>query len=65
MSNAGRIMWVPRIIIEQIEDLKENKIVKKNSEAFKKIAENARVGFEAEHIIHLDFAPRRRKGGIF
>jgi hypothetical protein len=54
-------MWVPRIIIEQIEDLKENKIVKKNSEAFKKIAENARVGIEAEHIIHLDFAPRRRK----
>lgn len=58
--------YVPKVILEELEDVKREKGMIGDSEAFRKIAGYSQVGREAERLMKLQFSrkPRGRpKGG--
>jgi hypothetical protein len=73
---TGRKIYVPKIILMELEDLKTEHNIPKNSTAFKEIAKYSQAGREAERIIKFNFkhkwlnyssmmgSKKRRKNGI-
>ena len=65
----GRMKYVPRIIIDELEDVKMEKGLASDSDAFRVIAEASQVGRETERLMSFDFRhkprgrPKRR--GLF
>ena len=55
MTLPGLIMYVPHCLRDEVEDLKAEKKIKKNSEAMRAIVKYSQIGREAERIIKLDF----------
>jgi hypothetical protein len=49
-NKRGKIKYVPISIINQVECIKRTENIKKDCDAFSKLAEHARVGQEVERI---------------
>ena len=54
------VIRVPRIVIEEIENIKAEEEVQSNQEAFNKLVKYSQVGREARRIARLDFRWRPR-----
>lgn len=67
--NRGRRIYVPKNIIDELEDVKVEKGIQSNHEAFNVIAQASQVGRETERLMKMDFKhkPRGRpkKKGFF
>ncbi len=63
MSKKGRVIYCPRRLLDEIENVKTNYNYDKNSDALKKIAEFVPVGTEIDKAIQGTglFNRRRRK----
>lgn len=51
----GKVKYLPSRMLLEIDDLKKEKKISKDSDAFKMLVKYARVGREAERIYRLDF----------
>jgi len=51
----ARVMWMPKIVIEELEDLKKEEQVARNQDAFRLMVKYTRVGREFNRIKHLNF----------
>jgi len=59
ISRKGKIMYVPPVVLTELNDImRENKVPNK-ADAFKEMTKYARVGRETERLMRLDF----RKAG--
>jgi len=72
MGKRGRNMYVPSIVIDEIEDIKIEEDIGAGAEAFRKLAKHARIGRELDRIRKLDFRHRplvdnekKKKRGLF
>ena len=65
----GRMKYIPAVIIEELEDLKLEKGLLNDSDAFREIANYSQVGRETERLMTFKFKhkPRGRpkKKGFF
>jgi len=52
---SGKVTYVPRVVLREIDDLKIEDKLKKDSEAFKKMVEYARMGRELKRAMTLNF----------
>lgn len=55
MSQPGRMRYVPYSIIDEAEDIRAEKKIKKVSDAMREMVRYSQIGREAERIIKLDF----------
>lgn len=56
------MMWVPSVVIEELEDLQAEQGLGQRSRAFEKMADYARVGREFERIaMFKSWPPTRRR----
>lgn len=64
----GRMKYIPAVIFDELEDIKLEKGLESDSDAFKQIAGYSQVGREIERIKNFNFKhkPRGRpkKGGF-
>ena len=80
VTKKGKKLYVPPVLIDEIEDIKREESLVGNSEAMRKVVEHARVGREVERIVKLDFKgaipripmnlypsrrPKKKRGGLF
>ena len=49
----GRMMYVPRLVIEEVDDLQAEHHTEKRVDAFEKMADYARVGRELERVVNF------------
>ena len=66
----GRMKYIPAVIFDELEDLKMEKGLASDSDAFKKMANYSQVGREMERLKNLDFSfkPRgrpKKRGFLF
>lgn len=71
-AKRGRMMYVPPVIIDEIDDIKREDGIQIGAEAQRKLVKYARVGREVNRLRRLDFSrkvhlppvrnPRKRKG---
>ena len=54
------VVRVPRIVIDEIENIKAEEEVQNNQDAFCKMVKFSQVGREAKRIYTLDFRRRRK-----
>jgi len=63
----GKMMYVPSIVIEQLEDLKQEEKILSRPEAFRSMAKYSEVGREIKRVMRNPFdmysATRNRKKG--
>lgn len=57
----GRIVYVPPVVMDEVESIKADHDVESNAEAMRKMVKYSQVGREIERIRNLDFLGRRRK----
>lgn len=59
----GRNKYVPRIVIEEVVDIREEHKIKTDAEAMREMANYSQVGREVERMMKLNFKhkPRRKK----
>lgn len=50
MKQHGQIKWIPRYLLQELECIKTEKQIQRDSEAFKRIVDYCRVGREVEKI---------------
>jgi len=50
MANMGRIVYVPKSVIDELNNIKKGGNEPKNSEAFKDMVRYAQIGREVEHF---------------
>ena len=60
MKKKGKVMYVPRITIVDLEDIMREENIPDKSTAWRKMVEHARVGREAERIMKLDWRKKMR-----
>ena len=73
MAKRGRMVYVPAIVIDEIEDIKQEEEIVVGSEAFRKLVKHARIGREVDRLSRLDFRSKpiidsfrkKKKRGIF
>ena len=80
VSKKGKKLYVPPVLIDEIEDIKREESLDGNSVAMRKMVEHARVGREVERLVKLDFSkaiprvpinlypsrrPKKRHRGLF
>jgi hypothetical protein len=65
MARIGKHVWCPRVVIEELEDIKVEHGIDEDAYALRKLVEHARVGREADRIMKLDFKRRPIKTPIF
>lgn len=51
----GRKIWCPSSVIDELEDIKREDLVKENTEAFRKFVGYARVGREINRLRTLNW----------
>lgn len=61
---SGKNKWVPRIVIEELEDIKDEYRLESDQEAFKELTKHARVGREVKRIATLDVFGRKPTGPL-
>ena len=54
--SSGNRKYVPKIVIEEIDDIKRSERINKDCVAFRKMVEHSRIGREVERIMRLDFS---------
>ena len=63
----GRMMYVPNVVIEQLEDLKQEENILSRPEAFRSMAKYSEVGREVKRVMKNPFdmysATKHRKKG--
>ena len=57
-DKKGRLVWAPKIVITELNDIKEELKIDKDGEAFKELARAARFGREANRLAKLDLFGR-------
>ena len=72
MAKKGRMVYVPSIVIDEIEDIKQEEDIIIGSEAFRKLVKHARIGREVDRLRRLDFRKKplidsfkKKKRGLF
>jgi len=63
-KKKGRHKWCPASVIDEIEDIKREEGVKRDSDAFVKMVKYTRVGREAKRLITLDFSKSIRRPSL-
>jgi hypothetical protein len=58
-TNRGRMIWCPKPVLKEIDEIKSDAGLDKTADAFKKLAGYSRVGREIENISKLKFIKRR------
>lgn len=60
----GRMKYIPAVVIDELRDLKLEKGLKSDSEAFREIANYSQIGREVERIKLFRFghSPRKVRG---
>ena len=58
--SKGRMKYIPAVIIDELEDLKLEKGLESDSEAFGEIANYSQVGREVERIKNFKFSHKPR-----
>lgn len=48
-------MYIPKIVIQELDDMKQEYNLPDRQEALRKMVEHTRVGREVERIVKLDF----------
>lgn len=61
----GRMVYVPPVIIEELESIKEDHSLIKNTEAYRKMVKYSRLGREFEKIRRDEPIRKRRGRGFF
>lgn len=62
MSNKmGKRMYVPKNVVDELEQIKKKENLNKNVQAFNKILEHTRVGKEMEHMAGFWFGKKKVK----
>jgi len=56
MKKKGRKIYVPPLVLVEVEDIMREDEVNKRADAFNKFVEYARVGREIKRIAALDFS---------
>ena len=51
----GRVMYIPPVVLDEVEDIRREDELDKNSEAFRKLIKYARVGRETKRLANLKF----------
>jgi len=62
MARRGNLNYVPRVVIDEYEDIMREKEIRKKHEGYRKMVEYCRVGREVERIVKLDWSKKRKKG---
>lgn len=62
-KQSGRMIYVPNILIEEVEDLRAEHNLNRRTDAMYKLADYARVGREAERLatFNLKWPVTKRK----
>lgn len=58
---AGKIKYMPRIVIEELNDLKVEHKINEDCKAMEKMVEYTRVGREVERMMTFNFKHRPTK----
>jgi len=61
MANKGRVVYVPKNVLNELDRIMITKNIKKKSVAFNQLVKYSRVGMEAERIVRLDFGNTFKK----
>ena len=56
------MVYAPRIVLEEIDDLKTSENLASNKDAWGNLVQHARVGREVERISRLDFFGKKKRG---
>ena len=64
---SGKVTYVPRRVLRELDDLKLEDSIKKDSIAFNKMVDYARMGRELKRAMTLNFArmPTRKQSNPF
>ena len=54
--------YIPKIVIEEVIDIKQEHQIKQDAEAFRKMADYSQLGRELERIMTFKFNHKPRKG---
>lgn len=74
MSKKHKMAYVPKIVIDEVEDIMQEEQLDTGADAFRKMTEYAKVGREVKRIATLNWPrPRKRwkkrkdlmQGGLF
>lgn len=57
VNNKGRMIYVPPVIIDEVENIMQEEDLDTRPEAFRKLVKYARVGREAKRLSRFDFSP--------
>lgn len=61
-KKKGRIMWVPAVVLEELDVIKHIDNSSRHVDAWQRMREHSIIGREAEHIgVQLGLARRKRK----
>lgn len=61
MATKGRIVYVPPIIIDEVDDIIREDELTTRADGFKELTKYARVGREANRLMKLDFTKKIRQ----
>ena len=64
MNKKGRMMYVPPVVIEEVEDIKREDCLEQNSDAMKLMTKYARTGREVFRMAKLDFTKKKPLSNI-
>lgn len=59
----GKMKYIPACLVEELHDIKSERRINRDAEAFEKIAQYSQVGREAERLAKFNFKwrPRRKR----
>lgn len=61
---SGKHKWVPRIVIEELEDIKDEYKLESDQEAFQELTRHARIGREVKRVASFDVFGRKPTGPL-
>jgi len=68
-KTKGQMIYVPPVIIDELQDLQREDDIPVRAEAFKKLVKYAQVGRETKRLITFGYdwgkKKKRHKGGLF
>jgi len=59
MLSKGRIVYVPSILMLEVEDIKREENIRKRAHAMRKLVEHARIGREIDRLVRLDWTRKK------
>ena len=61
MARSGTYKYVPMEILEELERVKFNFKIDKDAEAFRKIAQNSRIGRDIQFSINFNVGGKKKR----